>query len=63
MQPTTTPEYQVGIRIDMLFNYGNDNDINHILMWSQVTIQLVFNGSNIPKEGSRFHKKGDAKVL
>jgi len=63
LQPATAPEPQVGMRIDMLFNYADDNDDSDILMWSQGTIQLVSNGSNIPKEGGGFHKKGDVKVL
>ena len=63
LQPATAPDPQVGMRIDMLFNYADDNDDSDILMWSQGTIQLVSNGSNIPKEGGGFHKKGDVKVL
>ena len=61
LQLATALEPQVGMRIDILSNYGNNN--NDIVIQSQGIIRLVSNGSNIPKEDGRFYKKGDSMVL
>ena len=51
------------MRVDCLFNYGDDEEDTDILMWSQGRITLLSNGSNIPKESGGFHKKGDVQIL
>lgn len=63
LQPAAAPEPSIGMRIDMLFNYADDEDDSDILMWSQGVIQIISNGSSVPKERGGFHKKGDAVVL
>lgn len=63
LQPAAAPEPSIGMQIDMLFNYADDEDDSDILMWSQGVTQCVSNGSNIPKEGSGYHKKGDVVLL
>ena len=62
-QPPTPPDLRVGMRVDCLFNYGDDEEASDVLMWSQGRITLLSNGNNIPKDSGGFHKKGDVQVL
>ena len=63
LQPATAPEPSIGMRIDMLFNYADDENDSDVLMWSQGVAQIASNGSNVQKEGGGYHKKGDVVVL
>ena len=63
LQSLISPEIKVGLRIDVLFNYCDNEIYNDILIWSQGEINLVSNGTNISKEGGGFHKKRNCLVL
>ena len=55
-------ELKVDLRIDLLFNYYDD-DINlDTIRWIQGEIKVMSNSSNLQKEGGGFHKKGDCLI-
>ena len=57
LQPATAPDPRIGLRIDMLCNYADEDDESDLLMWSQGATQSMSNGTNLPKDGGGFHKK------
>ena len=63
VQSPIAPILKVGLRIDMLFNHGKNENDENILMWSQCVIWLVSDGKNMPKESGGFHKKRDCIVI
>ena len=63
MQLPIVPILKVGLRVDVLFNYFNDENNEDVIMWSQGVMKLVSDGKNMPKESGGFHKKGDCIVI
>ena len=63
MQSPIVPILKVGLRIDMLSNYGNNENDEDILMRSQGVIKLVSDGKNMPKKSGGFHRKRDCIVI
>ena len=57
-QSPIAPELKVGLRIYMLFNYGDNDQDYDIEMWSQGEIKIASNGAKLPKESGGFHSKG-----
>ena len=56
LQPTTAPNLQVGIRIDMIFNYGTDDGSGEeLLQWIQGVVTFFSDGKNIAKELRGFY--------
>ena len=48
-QSPISHELKVGIRIDILFNYYDNDQDDDIKMWSQGEIKITSNGANLPK--------------
>ena len=57
LQSLITPELKVGLRIDMIFNYCDNEQDNDVKMRSQGEIKIISNVTKLPKESSGFPTK------
>ena len=59
LQSQIVPELKVDLRIDMMFNFCDNEQHGDTKMCSQGKMKIMSNGTNLLKESSGFHKKGD----
>ena len=56
LQLATTPDLQVGTRIEMLFKHDGDNATD-LLQWKQGAVEVFSDGENVDKETQGFYGK------